>query len=259
MIADKIKVKVSNFVSLIIENDAQLFGFIKKDESSNKNALLNKLIPNLLELRQERREKIKEILKNDYQRADAEKIYECVNIVIDEVYFHDDELNNLQYDLWIRPSRESMVAFDEIEDSELGITALDMSSYIRGLLNEYSRLPKYNRQQIVFKKEIEVIEEACCENNILCFGYEGVRYKVYVYWHLYDYTGENNDYVVAYDIESKEISCFFIERIENPYLLGKKYKPSQKLLDVLQDYVENEKYDVYSVLVIEEKKNDDEN
>jgi hypothetical protein len=30
-------------------------------------------------------------------------------------------------------------------------------------------------------------------------------------------------------------------------------------LDTLQDYVENEKYDVYSVLALEEEKNDNEN
>jgi predicted DNA-binding transcriptional regulator YafY len=145
-----------------------------------------------------------------------------------------------------------MVAFDEIEDSELEIAALDMSSYIRGLLNEYSRLPKYNRQEIVFKREIELINNACEEYNILCFRYDENIYKVFAYWHLYDWAGDNSDYLVAYDIETKEISCFFIEKIVNPYLLNKKYNPSQRLLDALQDYVENEEYDLDSVVNFEE-------
>jgi hypothetical protein len=258
MIAEKIKVKVSNFVSLILDNDAQIFGFVKKDETSNKNALLNKLIPNLLKLRKERRERIKEILQYDYQREDAEEIYECVNTVIDEVYFSDDELDTLEYNLWIRPNKESLAAFDEIEDCELEITALDMSSYIRGLLNEYSRFPQYKRQEIVFKEEIAIIDEACNESNILCFRYEGVSYKVFAYWHLYNYTDENDNYIVAYDIETQEISCFFIEKIETPYLLKKKFKPSEKLLAYIKEFVENEDYDLYSVLDLEGKLNDDE-
>ena len=42
-------------------------------------------------------------------------MYVCVNTVIDEVYFHDEELDTLSEEIWIRPTKESIVAFDEIE------------------------------------------------------------------------------------------------------------------------------------------------
>ena len=45
---DKIKIKVSSFVANILENDALRFGFTKNG-NANKNALLNKLIPTLVE------------------------------------------------------------------------------------------------------------------------------------------------------------------------------------------------------------------
>ena len=54
---DKIKVKISSFVANILENDALRFGFIKNNKS-NKNALLNKLIPTLVEVRKTRRNEI---------------------------------------------------------------------------------------------------------------------------------------------------------------------------------------------------------
>ena len=57
---DKIKIKVSIFVANILENDAMRFGFLK-NEKSNKNALLNKLIPVLMEVRKERRKEIENI------------------------------------------------------------------------------------------------------------------------------------------------------------------------------------------------------
>ena len=135
---DKIKVKLSSFVSNILENDALRFGFIKNDKS-NKNALLNKLIPTLVEVRKARRNEIEYVLKEEYRREDTENIYNAVNTVIDKVYFNDAELNVLDEYIWIRPSKETLATYDEIETSETLITAQDVSVYIRGLLNEYSR------------------------------------------------------------------------------------------------------------------------
>lgn len=256
MLSDKIKIRISDFVSLIIDNDAQLWGFVKRDDSSNKNAFLNKLIPNMLAVRKERRDEIKKVLESDYQREDAEKIYECVNTVIDGVYFRDEELDVLSEDIWIRPTRESLSAFDEIETEELAICALDMTSYIRGLLNEYARLPQYKRQDVLFKKENELIGKACVSERILCFRYEKKRFKVYAYWKIYQYTLEQRSYLVAYDFERRQISSFFIEKIENPYLLKKKFSLPQYISDILKDYCEKEEYDEYTVIKIGEQGNE---
>ena len=84
---DKIKVKISSFVVNILENDALRFGFTKNDKS-NKNALLNKLIPVLVAVRKERRNEIEYVLKEEFQREDGENIYNAVNTVIDKVYFN---------------------------------------------------------------------------------------------------------------------------------------------------------------------------
>ena len=110
---DKIKVKISSFVANILENDALRFGFIKNDKS-NKNALLNKLIPTLVEVRKARRNEIEYVLKEEYRREDTENIYNAVNTVIDKVYFSDAELNVLDEYIWIRPSKETMSTYDEI-------------------------------------------------------------------------------------------------------------------------------------------------
>lgn len=97
----------------ILENDALRFGFTKNNKS-NKNALLNKLIPTLVEARKARRNEIENILKNEYGREDSENIYSAVNTVIDKVYFNDAELDVLEEYIWIRPSKESMRTYDEI-------------------------------------------------------------------------------------------------------------------------------------------------
>ena len=127
MIAEKIKLLVSEFVFVILRNDAIKFGYIKKEKEPNINGLLNKLIPNLVYFRKLRREEIHDILKYEYQRDDTEKIFECVNTVIDRVYFSDEELNLLEETVWLRPTKENLGLFDEIEESESKITGQSTS------------------------------------------------------------------------------------------------------------------------------------
>lgn len=241
------------FAAIIIDNDAQNWGFIKSDDTSNKNAFLKKLIPNMLAVRKERREKIKTILTNEYRREDSAKIYECVNTVIDEVYFKDSELEALAVDIWIRPDKESMAVFDEIESEELSVTMLDMSSYIRGLINEYVRFPQYKRQQLFFKEEDELLSKACNTGQLLCFNYEGERFKVYAHIQAYQYTLQQHCFLIAYDLTRSIISSFFLEKIKNPYLLKKVYSPPQYIEDALTDYCNNPEYDEFSVLHIDKE------
>ena len=112
LISSIIKLSVSDFVFRILQNDAEKFGFLKKEKEPNLNGLLNKLIPNLLRFRKARREEIHRVLSEDFAREDSEKIYECVNTVIDRVYFSDDELELLEEIIWFRPSTKKNAVFN---------------------------------------------------------------------------------------------------------------------------------------------------
>ena len=236
---DKIKVKVSSFVSNILENDALRFGFMKNGKA-NKNALLNKLIPTLVEVRKARRNEIENILKNEYNREDSEDIYNAVNTVIDRVYFNDEELNVLDEYIWIRPSKETMSTYDEIETSETLITAQETPVYIRGLLNEYSRLPQYKREILTFDRELEIFAEACDTRKILHFKDKesGKRYKVFAFGYYYGYLYDQTNYCIVYDINNKKIKAIPLYNIQDIYTIKQKYKPSEKLMKQLQEYVE---------------------
>lgn len=237
---DKIKVKISSFVVNILENDALCFNFTKNDKS-NKNALLNKLIPTLVEVRKARRNEIEYILKEEYRREGAESIYDAVNTVIDKVYFNDGELDVLDEYVWIRPSKETMSTYDEIETSETHITAQELSVYIRGLLNEYSRLPQYKREMLVFDKELDVFSDACLTRNVLHFKDKETnkRYKAYAYHYYYGYLYDQTNYCVIYDINEKKIKSIPLWNIQDIYPIKQKYKPSGKLIQLLQEYAEN--------------------
>lgn len=241
MIKDKIKIRISSFALVILENDCQAFNFINRNNDPNKNALLNKLIPNLVEFKKNRRQKIEEVLKS-YNHNYAEEIYNAVNMVIDEVYFADEELNDKSETLWIRPHNDCVKVFDEINENETLITALDFSSYLRALINEYARLPQFKREQLLFHNELDLYHYAIREKRIIHFGYKKERYRIYVYVDMYGYAYDQANYLIGYDTKRNQIRSFDICYIENAYLIKQKFKTNEELENALQEYLNDYDY-----------------
>lgn len=251
MISSIIKLKVSSFILQILQNDALNFEFIKKGNEPNINGFLNKLIPNLLYYRKLRREEIHDMIKNEFLRQDAEKIYECVNTVIDRVYFSDAELQKLDEVIWFRPSEKNHVPFDEINDSEIIITGQTTTEYIRSLLNEYARLPQYKREQIVFDDELCCLGEACATGKILHARISGKTVRIFAFNYVYEYTYDQRNFLIGYDMTNHVIGAIPLCKIREAYVVERKYKPSEKLIGILQNYYEEKEYD--EVVLYEEE------
>ncbi len=243
MISSILKLSISEFVLRILQNDAERFCFLNKDKGPNLNGLLNKLIPNLLFFRKSRREEIHRVLKEDFAREDTETIYECVNTVIDRVYFSDAELQLLDEVIWFRPSTKQNAVFNEIEQSEIKITGQTTTEYIRGLLNEYSRFPQYKRETIVFYGELYNYAEACETGKIFHATANGKSIRMFAFHYVYGFTYDQTNYLIGYDMTNKAIGAIPLCMIRDSYIVERKYKPSEALLDLLQQYYENEEYD----------------
>lgn len=149
--------------------------------------------------------------------------------------------NELEEYIWIRPSIEAKHVFNEIETSETIITAQEVSVYIRGLLNEYSRLPQYKRETLVFDKELDVFSDACYTHNIIHFTQRTThkKHKVFAFAYYYGYLYDQTNYCVIYDINENVIKSIPLCDIQDIYPIKQKYKPSKKLVDLLQEYVDN--------------------
>ena len=243
MISSIIKLSVSDFVLQILQNDAEKFGFLKKEKEPNLNGLLNKLIPNLLYFRKARRDEIRRILHEDFARNNTEDIYECVNTVINQVYFSDAELQILNEVIWFRPSTKQNAIFDEIEQSETKITGQTTTEYIRGLLNEYSRLPQYKRETITFDNELYDFAMACETSRIFHATVNGKSIRMFAFHYVYGFTYDQSNYLIGYDMTHNVIGAIPLCKIRDSYLVERKYKPSEKLIELLQEYYENEEYD----------------
>ena len=251
MISSIIKLSVSNFVLRILQNDAERFGFIKKQKDPNINGLLNKLIPNLLRFRKTRRNEIHRILCDDFARQDTEKIYECVNTVIDQVYFLDAELEILDDIIWFRPSTRHSAIFNEIEQSETIITGQTTTEYIRGLLNEYSRLPQYKRETITFYDELYDFAKASETSQIFHATVNNKAIRMFAFHYVYGFLYDQSNYLIGYDITNSIIGAIPLCKIRDSYLVERKFKPSDELIDLLQKYYESEEYD--KIISYEEK------
>ena len=242
MISSIIKLNLSEFVLRILQNDALNFEFIKKNNEPNINALLNKLIPNLVYYRKLRREEIRSILEHEFMRDDSEKIYECVNAVIDQVYFSDAELEELNEIVWFRPSEKKRALFDEIEDSETKITMQSTSVYIRGLLNEYARLPQYKREGILFDGELRDFAEACETGKTFHARVNGKSLRIFAFHYVYEYTYDQGNYLIGYDLTNKMIGAIALHKIRDSYVVERKHTPSASLIATLQKYYEDKEY-----------------
>ncbi|MBO5907626.1 MAG: hypothetical protein J6Q85_05705 [Clostridia bacterium] len=243
MISSIIKLSISDFVLRILQNDAERFGFFNKENEPNINGLINKLIPNLLSLRKSRRDEIHRILSEDFARNDVEDVYQCVNTVIDQVYFSDEELEILNEVIWFRPSTKKNAVFDEIEQSETKITGQTTTEYIRGLLNEYSRFPQYKRETIAFDNELYDFASACETSRIFHATVNGKSIRVFAFHYVYGFAYDQSNYLIGYDITNKVVGAIPLCKIRDQYLVESKYKPSEKLIELLQEYYENEEYD----------------
>lgn len=179
MIADKLRIRIADFVDTILYNDTQAFGFIKSDDSANTNAFLNKLIPCLLDVRKERRQLIHGSIDKALEFNDdsiTERLRSYIDTIIDDVYFKDSFLNVLSRSIWIRPNKSTMAKFDEIIDQETYITQQDTTACIRNMLNEYAVLPQFKREKIVFRDELGLLGLSYQEDRGIRIEYNGKNY-----------------------------------------------------------------------------------
>ena len=223
---EKFKIRVSLFIKETIDRDAKAFNFVKNNGEANYNLFLNKLIPNLVKLNKERREKA-EVEKNEIPLR---------YLAFDLLPFGNSDSDKLKQTLWIRPSDGNRALFDEISENETKITRQDLSSYIRGLLDEYANLLEFKRERIVFMDEAELAMLARDSKRILKFRYENELKRTYVFACVFSYLNEHGNYLLCYDIETKIICRYQLCEIRALHLIKDTYKPSEKLYSMCQKY-----------------------
>ena len=127
----------------------------------------------------------------------------------------------------------------EYSDEKLLDVSMQLANKL-GLLNEYSRLPQYKREVLMFDGELDVFADACFSHHILHFRDRETNewYKAFAFNYSYGYLYDQTNYCVIYDIERHKIKAVPLYRIQNIYPIKQKYKPSEQLLERLQMYID---------------------
>ncbi|MFI3229067.1 MAG: hypothetical protein R3Y23_02750 [Bacillota bacterium] len=245
MIADKLRIRISDFVDTILYNDTQAFGFIKSDESANTNAFINKLLPCLLTIRKRRRQVIHDSIDTALEFHDdnlTERLRSYIDTIIDDVYFKENYFKDLNRSIWIRPNKNTMVKFDEIIDYETYITQQDTTTCIRNMLNEYAILPQFKREKIVFSEELELLRLSYHEDRGVGIEYNGEKLAVVVVYFVTGYTYDQNNYVFCFDLASKAIRVLLLHKIKRVYLSDEYYNIDQKISDRLRKIIDEQSF-----------------
>lgn len=233
---EKINVTISETVLSIINNDACVY-FRNEDSKSGKpntNGLLNIILPSLLDIRKERRAKMEKLIKKKgslsaFDPPAAKKILTELEETFDSVYFDDDDNYRTAGQLSIRPLNENQAAFDEIAYDEARIMGSSVSACFSSMLNEYTRLPEYKRQQVIFYKTLKLFHKAADKHMLYCCRIDESQIKLFPLISKVIYSPKQYNVISGLSADGQDtLEVFDVRDIEAPYILDGEFEPDFK-------------------------------
>ena len=236
---DKIKVRISHFVDMIIYNDALAFGFRNKKGEPNINGFLNKLLPTLFDRRRARSMALYDEIMATCQQVTADdvgKIQDIVDRVVDKVYFPDAELGVLEKEIWIRPTKKTCLAFMEMA-MEAPIVDSGFSTYLRSLLNEYCKLPQYKRELLAFDEEFQTLLDSLYHNNQICILTPEGKMCGFPVNYVYGCGYDQKTYIFLFNFDGDTIECVPLKDVRNILVTS--------IVCSIPDYVDRRMQEIY--------------
>ncbi len=162
----KYKVMLSYYTYSTILNDIDAFRFYKANGDTNKNKFINRLISNYYETINTNINKLEDnllLLLKDIKNKE-----ELVNDILKIKERNEESDYKKEYELTFISTKESKDALVDIEYSNYSYI-FTISGYLRKLFNDYAKLNQDERERIIFKNEIELINSAIKNNKKIFF------------------------------------------------------------------------------------------
>ncbi len=210
---EKLKVNVSDLVYQVLKKDMELFKFFKSDESTNSNLFINTLIANYYDFIEDEENKlnkgIKKILSNntDIKKNELDSIS---NIITEYILDLDNKEDEYKLSISFKPTK---VSIDTINIIEYQLNNKGISKYFRLLFSSYAKKPLYQREKIIFKDKVDIIDYSIKNKTAISLKIGDNRYTCYPYKLLY--SGEELfNYLVCCD-EHNNIFSFRLTNIHD--------------------------------------------
>lgn len=237
---EKIKVNLSYYVYNLLQHDLESFSYHLKNNEPNKNLFYNTLIKNMYEIRKNKslsiRNKIDETLSK-HLKSD-ELINELLD-QIEEIYnFQNEDHTNRSYGYYIsiRPSKSLESIYDEIDEYELKGNTI--SNYYRNIFNHYAKLPQDERERIIFKDEIKIIENSIKNNKYLNVKLNGNNFE-FIPYILTRTNDELYNYIIGCVKKDNNIRAFSLHLYKCQQIIktNKKYILNQEDINKLEQEI----------------------
>lgn len=145
---EKIKIYVSKRTKEILDKDAELFEFTKKDGSINRNEFLNTLIINYYSSYEEDNKKMIDSIKKELVglNIDKDRVSDKLAHIINQKKIKSD-LDNFSEVLSLKPTKASQDTIIFIQNTALN--NITLSNYFRDMFMSYTSLPQDEREKII--------------------------------------------------------------------------------------------------------------
>lgn len=238
---EKIKVNLSYNTYNLLIHDMESFSFDLKDGIPNKNLFYNTVCKGMYSIikkeSNELRDRLYNILKGEIQNADV--INDVLNSIEDLYNYKNEDKTNRSHGYYIsfRPKQDLMDMYEEIENFELRNNTI--SNYYRNLFNAYAKLPQDERERIIFKDQLKIIESAIKNKKTLFITNSSSKFEL-IPFEIVRTNDELYNYLIA-GIKKNNIikhfslhlyKCHNIIKTKNSYSLSDEEKIEfEKLLD----------------------------
>lgn len=164
---EKIKITVPKTTYDILVKDCQNFGFIKKDESLNKNLFLNTLIVNYYERFSSNEEEFKDKLLKAINQTVNNNQNELLEQILSIFQKNDSiHIDNKSETINLKPTKLSEKTILFIENNLIQNNSI--SSFYRNLFTSYAHIPQNYRERIIFKETYESILDSIDKDRTVC-------------------------------------------------------------------------------------------
>ncbi len=229
----KVKVNLDKKSLASILNDMQVFKVLKKDGSVNKNKFMNLLFENYYQ---------------DYQNI-TNKAVEKANLIMKKYNINNP---NLSHDLANGLYEIEFMSSEDYFDKSLtfyldnhnefifnsinsGMYYQPASSYFRNLINHYLLLPEYKRECVIYRKNVDIINEAIRNKSYLKIELEK-RVLEFAPYKITTTKEELYSYLIGNDKENIEV--IHIYKILNVMIINKPTNFTKNQIEVLELNIE---------------------
>ena len=169
---EKIKIRMPSLTRDRLESDYQTFYL--GDEVPSFNAFVCSILLSMYEKRRvDRQDHVRRICTVLGSKASARKAEEILSS-LDSFPIESGEMP-FDYALSLRPNKSEEILFEEMNEN--GLAGASLSSYLRGLLDEYFSLFPCEREKLIHGKEFERVSRAIEESRVIKVGDEDASFE----------------------------------------------------------------------------------